>query len=317
MPAWLDEGTAEFYSTLTVNTNRTTIGATVPAHRVTLANQRWLTAGQLSTAQTFDAVFYAESWALVHMLNLAPEYRQHVPDFFSRLLADQPDPFQQAFGRSLDQALADLRLYLPRMNPVIVSGSIEHGDNFAVAPLSKADSAAARAELALHVGHFELARSFIADIEKSPATEAVLAGLESNPAAAIEHLERSIALGSHDASVWVELALRQRQAGASPAVIDQLLRDAIKTDPRSADAPYLLGVRMTDAGDAAHAIPLLTEAARLRPRESSYWYALAFALEKAGFHQQALEVAQKAVRTSRTSTEDALAVTLRDSLIEK
>ena len=45
-------------------------------------------------------MFYAESWALVHMLNLAPDYREHLPQYVMLLAngTDAPEAFRMAFG---------------------------------------------------------------------------------------------------------------------------------------------------------------------------------------------------------------------------
>src|SRR5262249_53294817 len=79
MPAWANEGLAEYYSTFTLSSNgrEGTLGGLLPAHLDLLRGQKLLDLPQL-LAVTVDSplynegnrrsVFYAESWALVHML---------------------------------------------------------------------------------------------------------------------------------------------------------------------------------------------------------------------------------------------------------
>ena len=114
-----------------------------------------------------------------------------------------------------------------------------------------------------------------------------------------------------------ELALRQRENGSTGEQFDQLMRTAIDLDPNFAEPRFLLGVRLTDQGDTASAIPMLEAAALLEPRKSSYWHALAFALNKDGRQSEALTAALKAVRTAQTGSEESMAIALRDSLREK
>jgi tetratricopeptide (TPR) repeat protein len=327
-PAWLEEGMAEFYSTLSVNAKGATLGEGILSHRAKLGNSRWLTADELTSAQADqegekDGMVYAQGWALVHMLNLAPAYREHVADYFTSLLAgdDPAEAFARVFGRTLDQAITELRGYVSQMKSIIVEGPrLGNGDTPIVSRLTRSQAIVVRAELALRTGHFALARGILAEspaTQESPELEAargLLAGAERDPAAAIQHLERAIALGSREGSVRFELALRKQEAAAPSAEVDRLLREAVEIDRSFPDARFLLGVRLTDAGDIAGATKLLTEATVLRPRQSSYWHALAFALERAGQRQAALDAAVNAVRTAQSVSEEAMAETLRDHL---
>ena len=47
-------------------------------------------------------IFYAQSWALIHMLNFAPEYRAGVANFVEMILGgeDAVNAFRQAFGKT-------------------------------------------------------------------------------------------------------------------------------------------------------------------------------------------------------------------------
>ena len=119
MPIWFEEGLAEFYSTLKFESNRLRVGGVIPVHVATLANQKWLTASQLAALTKSSpyyneegrtAVFYAQSWALVHMLHTSPAWRDGLERYVD-LLAETVEPdraFRQAFGRTLAGALADL-----------------------------------------------------------------------------------------------------------------------------------------------------------------------------------------------------------------
>ena len=71
------------------------MGDLIPAHVLTLRDERML---DLPTLASVDhdspyynergktGIFYAQSWALVHMLNFAPEYRPGLANFIEMIL---------------------------------------------------------------------------------------------------------------------------------------------------------------------------------------------------------------------------------------
>ena len=86
-PRWLDDGLAEVMSTVRFTDSGTLVGAEVPAHRQTLRAGRWIALGKVLAQDQQDqanrsasALFYAEAWALTHMLLFSPEYAPHFPE---------------------------------------------------------------------------------------------------------------------------------------------------------------------------------------------------------------------------------------------
>lgn len=85
-PVWLNEGLAEFYSTFeTVGDREALIGRTVPGHLNRLNETRLLTLEELLNVKHESplynegdrrSVFYAQSWALTHMLLVAQPPRR-------------------------------------------------------------------------------------------------------------------------------------------------------------------------------------------------------------------------------------------------
>ncbi|MEO8369784.1 MAG: hypothetical protein ABI806_11320 [Candidatus Solibacter sp.] len=121
IPAWLNEGLAELYSSLEPRGNKMLVGQVLPSRLQSLANDRWI---PLPTLLAVDhnspyynekskaGMFYAESWALVHMLNLDPAYQPHLKDFISAL--GQGDPvaaMQRIYGKTPQQVEAALHTY--------------------------------------------------------------------------------------------------------------------------------------------------------------------------------------------------------------
>ena len=85
LPVWLNEGLAEFYSTFeTVGDREALIGRTVPGHLHRLNETKLLTLDELLNVKHESSlynegdrrsVFYAQSWALTHMLLMAEPRR--------------------------------------------------------------------------------------------------------------------------------------------------------------------------------------------------------------------------------------------------
>ena len=125
VPVWFNEGIAELFSTADVGKSEVRVGDLIPAHVATLRDQRLLEIPTLAAVDQDSpfynergksGIFYAQSWALVHMLNFAPEYRTGVANFVELILAgeDTVGAFRQAFGKTPAAIGHDLKAYLAR-----------------------------------------------------------------------------------------------------------------------------------------------------------------------------------------------------------
>jgi Tfp pilus assembly protein PilF len=305
LPAWFEEGTAEFYSNVEVDGAKLRIGERIENRRSALERERWLTPDQLASGYPLVVMrptFYAESWALVHMLNLAPGWRDGMPRYILAL-SENRDGFEEAFGKSLQQALNELHGYIMTMHAVSVAGSPAAKEEVRVEKLSQVAAAVARAELALHVTQPALARSLIEQIKEdsreAEAARGEIALAEKHTDQARAHFEKAIAMGSGDAEMWYQYAtLTQSHAH---------LEKVIELDPDFAEAQFLLGERLTDDGKFAEAIAHLREALRVQPRNSFYWHALGFAEVKAGLREDAVKSARRAKATAVTEPQEEMA----------
>jgi tetratricopeptide (TPR) repeat protein len=332
LPLWFEEGTAEFYSTAEIRGGRVRVGAPVEEHVRTLAGARWVPAAELMrasrTSRLYDersraGLFYAQSWALVHMLNLAPGYRDGMARLAESLAAgEEAEPaFLAAFGKTPAQAVRELERYLPGAGAVTVEGAAPASRIAPPEPLTALEAVLARAELALRTRHYGLALRLYeqAAREQGGSAEAqvglgMLALHQGDRAAARGLLERAIAAGGVDASAWFEYALFERESGAPRERVTELLRQAVARNPALAEAQFTLGVRATDDGDYQAAVAHLRQAVAAQPRRSSFWHALAFALEKLGRRPEARDAAGRARRTAATPEEESMAEALAESL---
>src|SRR5579872_2390892 len=335
LPHWFEEGTAELYSNTQINTKRVRIGKELEAHMNLLLSRPWLSAKQLA-ADRPDAIpkqegqeqaenmFYAESWALMHMLNLSPNYRDHMPQFITLLAqgTDASEAFRTAFGRDFEKALAELPAYLKKIRSVQLD--IPPPARFAAPAselLSEVDALLLRGDVALRRGLAQKARGLFEGAAKEhPDSATAQAGLgmlamtQNRPGDARRYLEKAIQLDDRDANILFEYALLERDAGAGTERVRELLEKVVALNPNFGEAQLLLGVRATDDRNYDRALAYLRDAARLLPRQSYVWNALAYAQQKRGNYREALDAAQRAVRTASTDEQEQAAEALRDAL---
>ena len=335
LPRWFEEGTAELYSNTQINSKRVRIGKELEGHMVLLLSRPWLTAKQLAAErpeaipkqedqEQAENMFYAESWALMHMLNLSPNYRDHLPQFIMLLAngTEASEAFRMAFGRDFEKALADLPAYLKKIRSVQLD--IPPPARFAAPAselLSDVDAALLRGDVALRRGLAEKARGlFEGAARRHPDSATAQAGLgmlamtQNRPGDARRYLEKAIQLDDKDATILFEYALLERDAGAGTERVRELLEKVVALNPNFGEAQLLLGVRATDDHSYERAIAYLHDAARLLPRQSYVWHALAYAQQKIGNYPEALDAAQRAVRTATTDEQEHAAEALRDAL---
>jgi hypothetical protein len=122
LPAWLNEGLAEYYSTYEYRRGgrEAMIGRPIDSHLLLLAERRLLPLSELITVDHTSAlynererrsIFYAQSWALTHMLLLGQPARVlELAAYVGHIQNGIPesDAWRQAFGDvDLDRALSN------------------------------------------------------------------------------------------------------------------------------------------------------------------------------------------------------------------
>ena len=120
LPTWLSEGLAEYYSTYDPSHDgrEAVIGRPVDSHLQRLADGRLLPLNELITVDRNSplynegerrSIFYAQSWALTHMLLLGEPARVNELSAFIRAVesgVSAPEAWRQAFGTAdLDRGL--------------------------------------------------------------------------------------------------------------------------------------------------------------------------------------------------------------------
>jgi tetratricopeptide (TPR) repeat protein len=325
LPRWFEEGLAEYFSTLETDGARLRVGAAIPAHRYVLARATWLDPPSLFGVtrdsphyndQESAGLFYAQSWALVHMLQSNERLRPRVATFAGLLDRGrgQLAAFEEAFGRARD-VFADLGSYVAAGNFGVRELDWEPPPPAAIVTrtLSPEEAGVARAELFIAVRRPELAAALLrkaaAALPPSAALESALADValsRRDLAEARRRYERAIELGAGGATHF-EYAMLLRDTGASRAVVARHLQLAVDRNPNHAEAHFLLGTTAAAESGPEERLGHLRRAVEILPRQSYFWHALAVALHQRGDRDEAMRAAWRAREAAHTSHEREMA----------
>lgn len=239
VPAWLDEGVAEFWSALAIEGDRLIVGRAVDAHVERLRRGKWLPLDKMTklrrgSVPTGDApLFYAQSWAMVHFLLLGQPGGK-LAGFLPASTALPP-----AFDTAVRQYIADAK-----WPAVSLAWHPPAHAEVAAQPLSESRALAERAAMVVFgqrpEGGLTLARRALAITGNEPMALEVIGAyyfLNNEPERAREWLTRSLATGvpSYTAALYMAVL------SASAADRERYLIDAVRVRPGSEVAWERLG----------------------------------------------------------------------------
>lgn len=181
IPAWLDEGLAEYLGNATIGEKESRIGVIDPGHLYILQSNRLIPIETLlavdHTSPYYNesnraSVFYAESWALVHYLMLSPEARQK--QLLGRFLeewgktGDQLTAAQQAFGdmKKFGQVIEGYARQSAFYNGVIKNAQVAGDKNYPSRSISPAEVLALRGDFFVHHSRAEAGKPLIEEAAK-------------------------------------------------------------------------------------------------------------------------------------------------------
>ena len=164
LPVWVNEGVAEYYSTFEARRRSAEIGRPIPEHLAWLLEHMFTLRGLLLIAMDSPEyqrgkdtrTVYAQSWALVHMLEMDPLD----PSRFDRLLAGlgdgatSLDVLRRVYGPNAPDSLEQrLRRYVNQ--PTLPARGLEFSDDFEEVPvttraLDRAETRTVLGELLAH-----------------------------------------------------------------------------------------------------------------------------------------------------------------------
>ncbi|MGC8882676.1 MAG: tetratricopeptide repeat protein [Bryobacteraceae bacterium] len=331
-PRWLEEGLADYYSTLEFDGRSARLGRSPRGHMELLRSRPWMTAAALARVGRADAesavevpeLFYPQSWALVRWMMIEGGGPARVVALLERMEQGRSleAAFQEVLGISMNEALARAQ----RMADRIPADAAPDGRP-APAPVLPGEvlrtalpdpaPAVLRAECLLAAGLEGEAERLATEVLRRHPKDAdahTLAGMlalrRREFAQARSHLEQAIALGDDSARVHFEYAMLVRDTGGPDALVEQGLRRAVAGAPEFAEAWLVLGNWLLGKGRPAEAAEALERAAALEPQRSVAWEALGRARLALGDRERARQAAARAALTAARPQDTEMAQAL-------
>ena len=311
LPIWLSEGWADVYSSMRPVKDGMAVGDLIPGRMRALeaAKGTWFDFATLTSVTANSPIynegertslFYAESWALAHMLFLSPDYRENFGKFLMALHrgATAADACQTAFGKTSQQVFADVRTYFDRRKLVgtVFQTSLGKAESEPrVATVDEFDAKLLLADLQVATGRLDIARIEYERLEKLKPERIDLQksigylfwSLRDNRQAK-DHLARAFAAGGNDPQMCYTLALLQMASNEPVNVVLASLERAIAVAPTFTDALLQLGIVRSVARQFEGAIQALMAIPAVTPdRAPGLFNALAYAYLQTGDTVQA------------------------------
>jgi len=341
IPLWLNEGLAEFYQNTTLDPREVRVGKPSVDDILYLRDNRLL---PLVTLLTVDhtspyyheeqkgSVFYAESWALTHYLEVNDyEHKTNHLGDYQRLLRQHKDPIEaaaQAFGdlKQLEQALdayirgadfKEFRLLVP------VNFAEE---SFEVQPLQNPQADAIRADVLVDDDRPKDAEALLQSVLQADPSNALahetmgsLKFRQNDIPAALDWYSQAVKLDSHSYLAHYYFAVFTMQSGdrSHDDAIEQSLRTSIDLNPRfapSCDALAHFYATRHERLDEAHMLNL--KAVSLEPESIAFRQNTAEVLAESGKFDSALSVLKTTLPLAKTPSETQM-LTLRISQLER
>ena len=313
VPAWFNEGLAEYYSTFEVEDDRKVhLGRLVDYHIHLLRQQRLMPLAQLLSVDHYSlernkhdvrSLFYAQSWALVHYLIIGNDGKR-LPQLGEYLaLTGRGVPTEEAFKRAFQTDLAGMEKELQKYvqaysfmtKTAIFERKLEFDSQMTAAPLTEAEAEGYLGDLLLHTNRpDEAAARLERALKLDPTLAMARASLgmarlrQGRYAEATEELRRAVASGAQNylAHYYYAYALSREgmnEAGYTPGYpaerareMRDALRRAIQLRPDFPESYKLLAfVNLVTGEGLEEGVELIKRALALAPGKEHYALVLA------------------------------------------
>jgi hypothetical protein len=294
LPTWLGEGLAEYLSTFEVRPDgrRAVMGSAIPNHLARLNAEGLIPLEQLLAVESDSplynegsrrSTFYAQSWALVHMLlNGEPDRSSQFNEYVRLAAAGRTarEAWQQVFGSQ--KILEELRRYVqqPRMRTYVLTfdRAIPQA-TFTVSTPAPADVHAALGDLRLHIVPAGAAEHMQRSPSPPSAYTMAVRGLikleENKDEEALALLIRAAGetddwLVQYRAAVGLEQLATASQTEASRRAgraADAALQNVLRHRP---DLPHAVALRSMVLGPGDEGLALIRQARTLAPGRAHY-----------------------------------------------
>jgi hypothetical protein len=331
LPPWLSEGLAEFFSSVSLVGNKARLGAAPKGRLAALRPTALMPLLKLLAvrrdsddynARGHAGMFYAESWALTHMLFVDGKYRDNAPHVIALAENGQfsPEAMAAAFGRSLSTINKDLRAYITRGEYAFYTVDMPQPPPAVPVPATAVtpfDASVVLAGLLVsQPGKESETRALLDLLEREQPnnltvveTRAFLELLTHGSDAADAPLLRAVDLGSQNAGVLAACALRL--ASRDPERASALLSRASALAPDDMEIRVQAAAMMIRRERPADARTLFDTIARVPPDLEFEYYQIAANLHAmAGDLDLAAAAVARVAAAAHTPEEVAFAASL-------
>ena len=323
LPLWLNEGFAEIYGTLIPDGRRIRVGRIIPArlqtvqsamldlHEVLSADRN----SKLYNEADRVGIFYAESWALVHMLKFSDAYAprfERVLDAIGRGESSE-EALQKVYSKTLRQILTDLGSYVhgsrfregvikTRLDQKVAEPQLESVDPVQTGVLL----ATLEARSTDNAPAIKSLQELMAENPQRLEPVETLAWIQLNgaaPVAAIAPFRRALQMGTRDATLCYEFAVKLNTVIPDSDYVAALHR-AAEIDPGLAPAQEQLAAHAFNHHDYPETLARLHAIKKLeRSNAFPYWQMLSAAALQTGNVQEAKSAAANAAKYAVTADE--------------
>jgi tetratricopeptide (TPR) repeat protein len=342
LPAWLNEGLAEFYGATIIGRAEIQQGRPLRSHIYLLRERTHLPLERLLEVdygspeyneETRATVFYAQSWALVHYFLLGDKgaHAQTFANYVNLLRKDvgEEQAARQAFG-DLGKLGNVLEAYVRRFAFTYARGKIGHataGPELRSRDATEAESQAVRGDFQLSRGRLEAARPLLEralalspDLAAAHASLGLLDLREDRQEEARRRVSRAVELDSQSFLMHYLHAILNMGPGdtrESLALVEQSLRRSTALNHNFAPAYALLAeVAAYRSGDYRSALPLVRRAVSLEPGVVSHRLAAGRLLSGMGQREEAGLEGKRALAAARSEEDRRAAQHFLDSLAQ-
>ena len=339
LPLWLDEGWADLYSSLQPAGNKARVGDMLPGRVQTLLSTKWLDINLLSSVDSASpfynerdraSIFYAQSWLLVHMLTLAPQYRANFPKFVLAMSQSKSidEACHAAYGKRAWEIDSDFRDYLKskRIYAAVFDIKLEKSaEEPVVSETSAFESDMMLADLLSMTRKRDEARTAYERLAQlNPGRPEIeeslgyLAWQSDDPDNARRHFARAFKAGSKNPQMCFHYAMLERQKGAAGDDAMEALERAVQVKPDYLEARLQLGLMLVNLRKYDEAIGHLAQLKKVSPDQAQWLFpALAYAYSHTGNDDRARENAELAKKWAKTQQQTENADSLLDYLDAK
>ena len=292
-PPWLNEGIAELYSTLRMQGDKVLVGDLIPGRLQALYSEKWVPLSVILSAGVDSPYYneknkagslYNEGWALVHMLQLSPEYAAKFTEFLVTVNSgvDSAAALQKVYGKPVVAFEKELQEYIRGNRFYVRPFSVKLGntkESFAAEAAPVFDVKLALTDLTNRTGKEAETRKALEDLAREdPKRPEPWAGLgylawrAKHNAEAVEAFGKAYSLGDRSPKLlwdFGRLAGRERPEEAISALAELHNQEPDRIDVRMELAYLYQNVRQPGAE-----LSVLADVPKVTPEDAPRFYTL-------------------------------------------